>query len=50
MKNSAITRVVYSGVFIMLLVILNAITFEKYLSYIKSFSILLIINVWGLIY
>ena len=43
MINSAITRAVYSRVFIMLLVILNAITFEKYLSYIQSFSILLII-------
>lgn len=43
MKNPGITRAVYSGVLIMLLAILSAITFKKYLSYIQSFSILLII-------
>jgi uncharacterized membrane protein len=43
MKNPGITRAVCSGVIIMLLSILTAITLKKYLSYIQSFSILLII-------
>ena len=43
MKNPGITRAVYSGVLIMLLAILTSITFKKYLSYIQSFSIILII-------
>tara|TARA_B100001175_G_scaffold298636_1_gene289379 strand:+ start:238 stop:705 length:468 start_codon:yes stop_codon:yes gene_type:complete len=42
-KNPGITRTVYSGVLIMLLAIISAVTFKKYLSYIQSFSILLII-------
>ena len=42
-KNPGITRAVYSGVLIMLLAILSAVTFKKYLSYIQSFSVLLII-------
>lgn len=43
MKNPGITRAVYSGVLIMLLAILSAITFKKYLSYIQSFSVILIV-------
>jgi len=42
-KNPGITRAVYSGVLIMLLAIISAVTFKKYLSYIQFFSILLII-------
>ena len=43
-KNPGITRAVYSGVLIMLLAIITAVTFKKYLSYIQSFSVLLIIG------
>ncbi len=42
-KNPGITRAVYSGVLIMLLAIITALKFKKYLSYIQSLSILLII-------
>ena len=42
-KNPGITRAVCSGVLIMLLAIISAVTFKKYLSYIQFFSILLII-------
>lgn len=42
-KNPGITRAVYSGVLIMLLAFISAVTFKKYLSYIQSFSVLLII-------
>ena len=43
MKNPGITRAVCSGVLIMLLAIITAITLKKHLSYIQSFSIILII-------
>jgi len=42
-KNPGITRSVYSGVLIMLLAIISAISLKKYLSYTQSFSVLLII-------
>tara|TARA_B100001175_G_scaffold316091_1_gene329133 strand:- start:6704 stop:7144 length:441 start_codon:yes stop_codon:yes gene_type:complete len=42
-KNPGITRAIYSGVLIMLLAIISAITFKKYLKLIQFFSIILII-------
>ena len=42
-KNPGIARTIYSGVLIILLSIVSAVTFNKYLSYIQSISILLIL-------